>query len=101
MRSNVDFIKIDGPFSYVDQSGFMIMYVYKDALYDNFYYRVRIYRNPLNPVKYLMQNNSYDDSKNSVFTTFLSDGSILGQYGSRYFKFTEQGDPVGEIEFEG
>jgi len=54
MRSNLDFVKIDGPYPYLGQSAFIIMYVYKDALYDNFFYRIRIYRNPLTPVKYLV-----------------------------------------------
>ena len=53
MKSDVPFYKIEGPYSYSGQAAFVVMYVFKDSLYDNFYYRTRIYRNPLNPVKFL------------------------------------------------
>jgi hypothetical protein len=32
--------------------------------------------------------------------TFQNDGTILAKFNERYFKFTEDGNPLDEIEFE-
>ena len=84
IRSNVPFHKIDGPNQYFGQDQYILMYIYKDVDFDNFYVRQVVYQNPILPICNLV--NDYDLTS-TKFTTFLNDGSILGYFDNRFLKF--------------
>ena len=75
IRSNVPFYKIDGPNQYFGQDQYILLYIYKDVDFDNFYVRQIVYQNPILPIVNLVNDYNLTSTK---FTTFLNDGSILG-----------------------
>jgi len=47
-----------------------------------------------------VKNLINDRNSSCEMVTFLDDGTILGKFGDRYMKFTEDAYPLDQVEFE-